>query len=121
MNAFLKRRGLTRRRSRVRKRINGTAIRPRLTVYRSNTHIYAQIIDDDAGRTLASASTQEPKLRQDKLSGGNIDAAQKVGALLAERAKAISVEKIVFDRGGRMYHGRVKALADAARSGGLVF
>ncbi len=121
MNAFVKRRGLERRRARVRKRVSGTAVRPRLSVYRSNSHIYAQIIDDESGNTLASASTRDSGLRDASLSTGNQNAAQRVGKLLAERAKAVSVDKIVFDRAGRMYHGRVKALADAARSGGLTF
>ena len=121
MDAYLKRRGLIRRKLRVRKRVVGTSIRPRLSVYRSNSHIYAQIIDDDSGKTLASASSRDPKLKKSEMNGGNIDAAQKVGTLLAERAKAASVENIVFDRSGRMYHGRVRALADAARTGGLVF
>ncbi len=121
MDAYLKRRGLIRRKARVRKRVVGTPVRPRLSVYRSNSHIYAQIIDDDSGKTLTSASSRDPELRKSDQSGGNIDAAQRVGTLLAERAKSISLEKIVFDRSGRMYHGRVRALADAARTGGLVF
>jgi large subunit ribosomal protein L18 len=93
-----------------------------LNVYRSSNNIYAQVIDDRAGRTLASASTLDANLRQDKKgSGGNVAAAQTVGKLVAERAKAAGVTKVVFDRGGYLYHGRVQALADAAREGGLDF
>jgi large subunit ribosomal protein L18 len=95
--------------------------RPRLSVFRSNAHIYAQIIDDVAGRTLVSASTCDPGLKDRIKSSGSIEAAKLVGETIAERAKAIPVELVVFDRGGRLYHGRVKALADAARSAGLKF
>ena len=108
-----------RRHRRVRKKVSGTAARPRLAVFRSNKHIYAQVIDDVAGRTLAAASTEDETLKGG--TGGNVDAATKVGALVAERAKAAGVEKVVFDRGGFRYHGRVAALADAARAGGLEF
>jgi large subunit ribosomal protein L18 len=90
-------------------------------VFRSNAHIYAQIIDDVAGRTLVSASTCDPGLKDRIKSGGSIEAAKLVGETIAERAKAIPVELVVFDRGGRLYHGRIKALADAARSAGLKF
>jgi large subunit ribosomal protein L18 len=90
-------------------------------VFRSNAHIYAQIIDDVAGRTLVSASTCDPGLKDRIKSGGSIEAAKLVGETIAERAKAIPVELVVFDRGGRLFHGRVKALADAARSAGLKF
>ena len=121
MNALEKRRNLVRRKARVRLAIKGTASRPRLSVFRSNSHIYAQIIDDSDGRTIVSASSCDPGLRGQLKSGGNIEAAKQVGLLLAERAKGIPVEKVVFDRGGRLFHGRVKALADAARSGGLAF
>lgn len=121
MNASLKRRALARRKSRVRQRVTGSQARPRLSVYRSNSHIYAQIIDDESGKTLVSASTCDPGLRKEVKSGGNMNAAQKVGTLLADRAKAVSIKRIVFDRAGRIFHGRVKALADAARSGGLEF
>ncbi|GJL52470.1 50S ribosomal protein L18 [Candidatus Nitrospira salsa] len=121
MNPIVKRQGLVRRRARVRQRVTGTPTRPRLSVFRSNNHIYAQIIDDESGKTLVSASTCDPGLRKDIQSGGNRQAAEKVGLLLVERAKAIPIQKVVFDRAGRMYHGRVKALADAARSGGLEF
>jgi large subunit ribosomal protein L18 len=108
-----------RRHRRVRKKVSGTAERPRLAVFRSNKHIYAQVIDDVAGRTIAAASTADESLKGD--SGGNVDAATKVGSLVATRAKAAGVEKVVFDRGGFRYHGRVAALADAARAGGLEF
>ncbi|MDI6870751.1 MAG: 50S ribosomal protein L18 [Bacillota bacterium] len=106
---------------RVRKRIRGTAERPRLAVFRSLHHIHAQIIDDDAGRTLAAASTVDPELRKKLKSGGNIAAAQAVGQLIAARAKEAGISAVVFDRGGNLYHGRVKALAEAAREGGLEF
>jgi large subunit ribosomal protein L18 len=108
-----------RRHSRVRRRVHGTSERPRLAVFRSNKHISAQLIDDDAGRTLASASTTEESLRSS--SGGNVDAARAVGTLVATRAKAAGVGAVVFDRGGFAYHGRVAALADAARAEGLEF
>ncbi len=109
----------SRRHRRVRKKVTGTAERPRLAVYRSNSHIYAQVIDDVAGRTVAAAATNDASLKDD--ATGNIAAAQKVGALIAERAKAAGVAKVVFDRGGFRYHGRVAAVADAAREGGLEF
>ena len=108
-----------RRHRRVRKKVSGTAERPRLAVFRSNKHIYAQVIDDVAGRTLAAAATDDASLKGG--TGSNIDAATKVGTLVAERAKAAGIEKVVFDRGGFRYHGRVAALADAARAGGLEF
>ena len=108
-----------RRHRRVRKKVSGTAERPRLAVFRSNKHIYAQVIDDVAGRTLASAATDDASLKDG--NGSNIDAATKVGTLVAERAKAAGVDKVVFDRGGFGYHGRVAALADAAREAGLEF
>ncbi len=95
--------------------------RARLSVFRSNTNIYAQIIDDKAGRTVAAASTLDGDLRKALGNRGNIDAAKEVGRLVAERAKAAGVEEVVFDRGGYRYHGRVKALADAAREAGLKF
>ena len=103
--------------SRIRKKVRGTADRPRLAVYRSLNHIYAQVIDDDSGKTLATASTTEKALAGS--SGGNIDAAKRVGAAVAERAKAAGIENVVFDRGGYVYHGRVKALLDATREAGL--
>lgn len=106
---------------RVRKRVKGTGERPRLAVFRSLHHIYAQVIDDQTGRTLASASTVDADLRSKLSSGGNIEAAKAVGAAIAAKAKAVGVEAVVFDRGGTLYHGRMKALADAAREGGLDF
>jgi large subunit ribosomal protein L18 len=108
-----------RRHRRVRKKVAGNATRPRLAVFRSNSHISVQLIDDEAGHTLASASTVEPSLRGG--ATGNIEAAKKVGALIAERAKAAGIDKVVFDRGGYLYHGRVAALAEAAREAGLDF
>jgi large subunit ribosomal protein L18 len=108
-----------RRHARVRKHITGTAERPRLAVFRSARHISAQVIDDTSGRTLASAATVESALRSG--STGNVSAAQTVGRLVAERAKAAGVTQVVFDRGGNRYHGRVAALADAAREAGLEF
>jgi large subunit ribosomal protein L18 len=108
-----------RRHARVRKHVRGSAERPRLAVFRSNKHIVAQVIDDRDGRTLAAASTHETDLRDGATS--NIDAATTVGRLVATRAKDAGVSKVVFDRGGNLYHGRVKALADAARAEGLEF
>jgi large subunit ribosomal protein L18 len=106
-----------RRHRRVRQKVAGTADRPRLSVFRSNRHIVAQVIDDTAGRTLAAASTVEAGLRSDKT--GNTAAAAAVGRLVAERARAEGVTKVVFDRGASRYHGRVAALAEAAREAGL--
>jgi len=103
--------------SRIRKKVRGTAERPRLAVYRSLNHIYAQVIDDDSGKTLATASTTEKTLAGS--GGGNVEAAKRVGAAVAERAKAAGIENVVFDRGGYVYHGRVKALLDATREAGL--
>jgi large subunit ribosomal protein L18 len=108
-----------RRHDRVRKKVSGTAERPRLAVFRSNRHIVAQVIDDTRGVTLAAASTVEGDLRQ--AATGNVSAATTVGKLVAERAKQAGVTKVVFDRGGTRYHGRVAALADAAREAGLEF
>ncbi len=119
VTAKKKRESRIRRHRRVRKHVQGTAERPRLAVYRSNKHISAQVIDDRSGRTLAAASTYEPDLRSGPT--GNKEAAAKVGALVAERAKAAGVDTVVFDRGGNLYHGRVAAVADAAREGGLEF
>jgi large subunit ribosomal protein L18 len=111
-----------RRRRRVRSRLaRSNKGRPRLSVFRSSKHIYAQIIDDTAGRTVAAASTLDEALRGAQKTGANKDAAGAVGKLLAERAKAAGVTAVVFDRGGYLFHGRVKALADAAREGGLDF
>lgn len=108
------------RRSRyqLRRRAKG---RPRLTVFRSGLHIYAQVIDDGQGQTLAAASSVEKELRKKLKSGGNKEAAAEIGKLIAERAKKAGVTEVVFDRGGYAFHGRVKALADAAREGGLSF
>ena len=106
-----------RRHARVRKLVTGTASRPRLAVFRSARHITAQVIDDTTGRTVAAASTVEGPLRTK--TGGNVSAAESVGKLLAERATAAGVKQVVFDRGGYKYHGRVAALADAARQAGL--
>src|SRR5262249_143737 len=114
-----KQRARSRRHHRVRKLVVGTAERPRLAVFRSNKHISAQIIDDRSGRTLAAASTVEAAIKSG--ATGNIAAAKKVGALIGVRAKAAGVETVVFDRGGFLYHGRVAALADAARENGLKF
>lgn len=107
----------TRRKAGIRKRVFGTPDQPRLSVYRSGKHIYAQVIDDFAGRTLAAASSVDQKMRH----GGNVQAATEVGKALAEKAKSAGVQAVSFDRNGFRYHGRVKALADAAREGGLEF
>ena len=105
---------------RIRKKVLGTEQRPRLNVYRSLNHIYVQLIDDLKGATLVSASSAEGK-KGERRTGGNLAAAKSVGKTIAERAKAKGINKVVFDRGGYIYHGRVKALADAAREGGLQF
>lgn len=107
------------RHERVRKNIVGTSNVPRLNVYRSNSNIFAQIIDDEASKTLVSASSIDKELKLE--NGGNIEAAAKVGELLAKRAKKAKISKVVFDRGGYLYHGRVEALANAARENGLEF
>jgi large subunit ribosomal protein L18 len=107
--------------SRVRQRVTGTPERPRLCVYRSLGHIYAQVIDDRNGRTLVSASSVDKESKKNLKGGGNIASAKAVGKFIADRAKAAGVSKVVFDRGGYKYHGRVKALADAAREAGLQF
>jgi len=109
------------RHQRLRKKISGTPHRPRLAVHFSGQHIYAQIIDDEAGHTLASANTTEKEFGDDPKVRPNIATATKVGKLLADRARGKSIAKVVFDRGGFMYHGKVKALADAAREAGLEF
>ena len=103
--------------SRIRRKVKGNTERPRLAIYRSLNHIYAQVIDDRLGQTLVSASTTEKDLRGN--SGGNLDAAKRIGQVIAERAIAKGIEQVVFDRGGYLYHGRVKALTDAARAAGL--
>ena len=108
-----------RRHARVRGKVTGTNSVPRLNVFRSNNNIFAQIIDDEASKTLVSASSIDKELKLE--NGGNIEAAGKVGELLAKRAKKAKITKVVFDRGGYLYHGRVKALAEAARSNGLEF
>lgn len=114
----LRRQGRLRRHRRVRKSLSGAADRPRLAVFRSNRYIYAQVIDDSSGTTLAAASSQEPELRERTLT---VPTASAVGKLLAERAAAAGVERVVFDRGGYAFHGRVKALAQSAREAGLDF
>jgi large subunit ribosomal protein L18 len=103
---------------RIRKRVAGTPERPRLAIFRSANHIYAQVIDDQQGRTLVAAASTEKDLRG---KGGNVEGAKKIGSTVAQRAKEKGISKVVFDRGGYMYHGRVKALADAARAAGLEF
>jgi large subunit ribosomal protein L18 len=106
---------------RIRKRLAGSEARPRLAVFRSNKHIYAQIIDDSQGKTVTAASSLDADARKDMKSGGNVAAAKAVGKLVAERAKAKGIQDVLFDRGGYLYHGRVKALADGAREAGLKF
>ena len=106
--------------NRLRQRLSGSTERPRLNVYRSLNHIYAQVIDDTRGVTLAAASTAKGK-KGERRSGGNIASAKEVGKLIAERAREKGVKRVVFDRGGYLYHGRIKALADAAREAGLEF
>jgi len=108
-----------RRHQRLRKHVHGTSERPRLAVFRSAKHVVAQVIDDDTGRTLAAAATTEADLRSS--GGGTVDAATRVGTLIAERASAAGIRKVVFDRGGFKYHGRIAAVADAARDAGLEF
>ena len=110
-----------RRKRRVRGKVNGTAERPRLTVFRSNKNIYAQIIDDTTGRTLAAASTLDKDIKAKIKNGATAEAAATIGKLIAERGTKAGVAEVVFDRGAYIYHGRVKALADAAREGGLQF
>ena len=106
---------------RLRKKVAGTPERPRLAVHFSGLHIYAQVIDDDGGRTIAACSTTEKDFKAEKSTRANVTTAIKVGKIVAERAKTKNVNKVVFDRGGSIYHGKVKALADAAREGGLEF
>lgn len=113
--------GLARRQRRVRGKVSGTAKRPRLCVTRTNSHIYAQLIDDLAGRTLVSASSIDAELRPVLKSGSNAEAARAVGAAIGRRALEAGITEVVFDRGGRLYHGRVKALAEGARDAGLKF
>lgn len=109
------------RHRRLRKKVSGTQDRPRLAVFRSHLHIYAQLIDDTVGRTLVAASTLDPDLRDDSAKSGKIGSATAVGTSIAQKAKDAGVERVVFDRGGYAYHGRVKALAEAAREVGLEF
>ena len=115
-----RREGRLRRHRRVRKKVHGTAARPRLAVYRSNRNLSAQLIDDDSGRTIASASSLEADFRKQQ-AGGNVAAAAAVGTLIAERAKKAGITSVVFDRGGFLCHGRIAAIADAARAAGLEF
>ena len=124
MRIRTKRDRLQRIRFRQRKRIHGTAERPRLAVFRSVSHIYAQVIDDMAGRTLVAASSTEPALKKvfaGKVRGGNTAGAEAIGQLIADRLKEKGIKHVVFDRGGNLYHGRVKAVAEAARKAGLEF
>ena len=107
--------------ARIRKKLSGTPVRPRLAVFRSQAHIYAQVIDDDAGRTLCAASSLDKDLKGKVKAGGNVGAAKEVGKLIAGRAQEKGIQAVVFDRGGFLYHGRIKALADAAREAGLKF
>lgn len=118
---FTRKEATRRRHSRIRRKVVGTSERPRLAVFRSNQHIYVQVIDDTQHHTLASASTLEADLRSGLPSGSNCDASAQVGKLIAERLIAKGIQQIVFDRGGNLYHGRIKALADAARESGLNF
>ena len=108
-------------RSRIRRRLKGSGERPRLAVFKSGRHIYAQVIDDATGATIAHASSLDPSLKGEKKSGANRETATRVGTLVAERAKEKGIARVVFDRGGYIYHGKVKALAEAARQGGLEF
>ena len=112
---------LERRKFSLRSSLFGTTERPRLSVFRSDKHIYAQLIDDHSGKTLASVASTATDVRGELKNGGNIAAAKKVGKAIADRAKAAGITLVAFDRGGRKYHGRIKALADAAREGGLKF
>ena len=116
-----KKSALDRRHRRVRGKVSGTATRPRLCVTRTNANIYAQVIDDVAGRTIASASSVDTEIRGSIKNGSNADAARIVGETVGRRAMEKGITEVVFDRGGRLYHGRVKALADGARSAGLTF
>jgi large subunit ribosomal protein L18 len=106
---------------RLRQKVRGSAARPRLAVFRSINHIYAQLVDDEAGRTMLAVDSRSKEFRGNHKSGGNVAAAKAVGEILAQKAKGQGVSTVVFDRGGYKYHGRVKALADAARAGGLAF
>ena len=118
MSKIKRKTGRERIHARIRKKVSGTAARPRLAVHYSNQHVYAQVIDDVAGRTLAAASTLDKSVEK---AASNVACAAQVGALVAERAKAANISAVVFDRGGHLYHGKIKALADAAREAGLKF
>ncbi len=111
----------SKRKTRVRSRVKGTGERPRLNVFRSLKHIYVQAIEDTTGKTLVSASTMSPELKGSFRQGGNAEAAKKVGELIAKKCLEKGIQKVVFDRNGYLYHGRVKALAEAARASGLIF
>jgi large subunit ribosomal protein L18 len=113
--------GRATRHRRIRRVVRGSGARPRLVVYRSLNHIYAQVVDDSRGVTVAAAGSLSPELKDTLRSGGNVAAAKAVGELIARKAQASGIAAVVFDRGGYKYHGRVKALADAARAAGLVF
>lgn len=117
----IKQKQLERRKYNIRKTLSGSAERPRLSVFRSDKHLSVQVIDDLAGRTLVSASTTQADVRGELKNGGNIEAAKRVGKAIAAKALAAGIKAVAFDRGGRRYHGRIKALADAAREGGLSF
>ena len=117
--SIIKRKSIRQRiHKRIRRKVSGTTERPRLAIHYSNQHIYAQVIDDTVGRTLVAASTLDKSIEK---ASSNVESAQKVGKLIAERAKDSNISNVVFDRGGHLYHGKVKALADAAREGGLQF
>lgn len=116
-----KRQARMKRKQRIRKKVGGSAQRPRLSVFRSSRHIYAQVIDDTDGRTLAAASSLEPKVRELPKFDSKVAAAQHIGKLVAERAQAQGIRQVVFDRNGFLYHGRVKAVSDGARDAGLDF
>lgn len=121
MSAKLKAKRRVRRKRHIRRKVSGTQGRPRMSVYRSVAHIYVQLIDDEAGRTLCAASTVDKELKGSVSGTGNCDAAKAVGQKIAERAQAAGFKQVVFDRNGFKYHGRVKALAEAAREGGMEF
>ena len=117
--SIIKRKSIRQRiHKRIRRKVSGTTERPRLAIHYSNQHIYAQVIDDTVGRTLVAASSLDKSIEK---ASSNVESAQKVGKLIAERAKGSNISNVVFDRGGHLYHGKVKALADAAREGGLQF
>ena len=121
MSSLSRKQQTQKRHRRLRRNLSGTANRPRLAIFRSNNHIYAQVIDDDAQSTLCAASTLDKDLRTNLKNGSTCDASVAVGELVAKRALAKGIQQVVFDRGGNLYHGRVKALADAAREAGLQF